>query len=315
MQTTNNELSDEKNELRNLNMAIKAIVLVIILVIVFGMGGSLIAQAVAGSNGYDLQNILSLLSENNSLQLRNVIRYVNLIIHLMSFAIPCLLLAFYLHKKEWASYLSLHKRPKIEIVFICFWLILFSLPFINVIYWLNMQMPLPEWAKTMEVNANEMINALLVMEGPGEFILNLIIIALVPALGEELLFRGVFQKALQKIFDNGQWAVWVTAFLFSAIHMQFEGFFPRFLLGALLGYLFLWTKNLWIPILAHFFFNGIQVAAKYSGSDLINDAGAGEVEDPNFIFGILSLVVTVVLAGYLKSRAQQDVKRINDLES
>ena len=316
MEIMDDELTNENFESRNLGTPIVEILIVIGLVIFLGMGGSFIAQAIAESNGSDLRNVLSALSENNNLHQRNVVRYVNLIIHLMSFTLPCLLLAFYMRKRKWAQYLSMDNMPKLEIVFISFWLILCSLPFVNTIYWLNMQIPLPEWAQTMEVNANEMINALLTMEGPGELVINLIIIALVPALGEELLFRGVFQKVFYKVFHNKHAAVWITAFLFSAMHMQFEGFFPRFLLGALLGYLFLWTKNLWIPIIAHFFFNGIQVLAKYLGSDLIESTEAGNVPDPSWLIGGVSLVITIALATYIKRRVEnEEIRNIDESNS
>ena len=304
MRRIDDELNQD-SEASKLDFPIMEILIVIALVIILGMAGSLIAKTLAESNGSNLSNLLSSLHENNSFHQRNMVRYVNLIVHLMSFTIPCLLLAFYMRKKAWAQYLSLNSPPKSTIVFLSFWLILLSLPFINTIYWVNMQIPLPEWANTMEVNANEMINALLTMEGPSELLLNLVIIALVPALGEELLFRGVFQQTLYKIFRSKYTAIWVTAFLFSAMHLQFEGFIPRFLLGALLGYLFLWTKNLWIPIIAHFFFNGVQVAAKYFASDLIESTGAGEVADPNIGFGLLSLVLTIVLAKYIRQKAYE----------
>lgn len=292
--------STNKNE--PFNSPIIEILIVIALVIFLGLIGSLIAQFLAKSNGADLESILNTLSENNSLHKRNLIRYINLIVHVMSFTLPCLLLAFYMRQKQWAQYLSLHKNPKLEIAFLSILLILISLPFVNLSYWINMQLPLPEWAKTMEDGANEMINALLTMENPWELIVNLIIIALAPALGEELLFRGVFQKVFQKLFQNGHLAVWLAAFLFSAMHMQFEGFIPRFLLGALLGYLFLWSKNLWIPILAHFFFNGIQIVAKYFESDLIENIEPGEMPEPNWVAGIISLGLSIALIVYLKKR-------------
>jgi len=82
-----------------------------------------------------------------------------------------------------------------------------------------------------------------------EVVINLLVIAILPALGEELVFRGVIQqKIAEQISVHG--AIWLTAILFSTIHLQFQGFLPRMLLGAVLGYLFFWSKNLWIPIFA-----------------------------------------------------------------
>jgi membrane protease YdiL (CAAX protease family) len=96
--------------------------------------------------------------------------------------------------------------------------------------------------------------------------------ALLPSLFEEFLFRGTLQPFLTKWFVNKHIAIIVTAFIFSAIHLQFFGFFPRFLLGIYLGYLFLWGKSLWLPILAHFLHNAISLildsVAQQKGIDL-----------------------------------------------
>ena len=83
------------------------------------------------------------------------------------------------------------------------------------------------------------------------------------AFGEELFFRGALQKTLQDWSKNAYVAIGVTAFLFSAIHLQFYGFLPRFLMGILLGYVFYRTGSLWLPIIGHFLFNAIQVSLAY----------------------------------------------------
>ncbi|MCK5209782.1 MAG: CPBP family intramembrane metalloprotease, partial [Cyclobacteriaceae bacterium] len=97
----------------------------------------------------------------------------------------------------------------------------------------------------------------------GYFILAIIVIAVIPGVGEELLFRGFIQNILKRIFKNDHIAIWVAAILFSAIHFQFYGFIPRMLLGALFGYLYVWTGNLLIPIVAHFLNNSISLFALY----------------------------------------------------
>jgi membrane protease YdiL (CAAX protease family) len=80
-------------------------------------------------------------------------------------------------------------------------------------------------------------------------------IAIIPALCEELVFRGVMMPLLAKMTRNIHAAVWITAFLFSLIHMQFYGFLPRMIMGALLGYFVVWSGSLWASILAHFINN------------------------------------------------------------
>jgi membrane protease YdiL (CAAX protease family) len=276
------------------------ILIVIFLVIILGVAGSQVAGLIAQKSGMGLEALLNGLSENNTLENRNLVRYANLVVHFMSFTIPCIILALIMRRKKWHEYLSLNLSPGMKTAMMACLIVMVSMPFTNLVYWLNMQLPLPEWAKTLEEGATEMINALLTMDTPFEFLINLVIIALVPALGEELLFRGVFQKVLSNILKKAHLAIWITAFLFSTMHMQFEGFIPRFLLGGLLGYLFFWSKNLWVPIIAHFFFNGIQVAAKYFFGDLIEGLDEGTVVNPGWLAGIISLGLTIALALYLK---------------
>lgn len=95
------------------------------------------------------------------------------------------------------------------------------------------------------------------------FILVLLVVAVVPAIGEELLFRGLIQKYLQGLWGNPHVAIWVTAAVFSAFHMQFYGFIPRMALGAFFGYLFYFSGNLWYASIAHFVNNGFTLLMIY----------------------------------------------------
>ena len=88
---------------------------------------------------------------------------------------------------------------------------------------------------------------------------NLLVIALIPALAEEFLFRGVFQRIFINWTRNPHWGIIITSFIFSVIHLEFYGFFPRWLLGILFGYMLLWSGSIWLPIIAHFLNNGIAV--------------------------------------------------------
>ena len=87
--------------------------------------------------------------------------------------------------------------------------------------------------------------------------------AAIAAISEELIFRRVIQKLIQKHSNNIHLAIWITAFLFSAIHLQFYGFVPRMLLGAVLGYMYFWSGSIWMPIIAHFTNNFIGVTLAF----------------------------------------------------
>ena len=136
-------------------------------------------------------------------------------------------------------------------------------PFISLLLEWNMRISLPEWLLLFDKNSEEIIKAFLKMSTIWDLLYTLIVIAVVPAIGEELLFRGYMQKKISKWLKNPQIAIVITAFLFSAIHLEAEGIIPRFALGILLGYLYYWSGNLWIPILAHFVNNAQVVIFSY----------------------------------------------------
>jgi uncharacterized protein len=120
-----------------------------------------------------------------------------------------------------------------------------------------------DWARSFETKAGEVTKFLTTFDTFGEFIVGLFVIAVLPGIGEELVFRGFLQPTLHRATNNIHVAIWFSAILFSAIHMQFFGFVPRMLLGALFGYLYYWSGNLIIPMLAHFINNALSVIGIY----------------------------------------------------
>lgn len=117
--------------------------------------------------------------------------------------------------------------------------------------------------KSSEEQAARITEAFLIMTSPSELLFNLFMIALIPAIGEELLFRGIVQNIFSRWLKNNHAAIWLSALLFSAMHMQFYGFIPRLMLGVMLGYLLVWSGNIWWPIIAHFVNNAAAVIFSY----------------------------------------------------
>jgi len=122
---------------------------------------------------------------------------------------------------------------------------------------------LETWAQNMEQSLAQLTTFLIAFSSFPQFLLGLLVIAVLPAIGEELLFRGTLQPMLQRATGSPHRAIWLTAIIFSAIHMQFYGFVPRVLLGALFGYLYYWSGNISVPMLAHFVNNGITIVLAY----------------------------------------------------
>ena len=147
---------------------------------------------------------------------------------------------------------------------------LVSYPAIAVIGRWNEQIVLPDslkviedWMRQMEEAAKQVTDLFLSGETIPDLFLNLLIIAAAAAFVEEVFFRGALQQFIEKWLHNGHAAVWIGAFIFSAIHLQFYGFIPRLIMGAVLGYLFLYSRNLWIPMLYHFVNNAAVVVVTY----------------------------------------------------
>ena len=128
--------------------------------------------------------------------------------------------------------------------------------------------PLEAWMREAENAATELQEKFLSGTSYLDLLINIVVMAIAPAICEELLFRGVLQNQLAKWFKNVHIAVWVAAIIFSAIHFQFYGFFPRMILGATLGYLLVYGKSLWLPIVAHCLNNFMAVVVAWGANKL-----------------------------------------------
>tara|TARA_B110000211_G_C13918534_1_gene481638 strand:- start:248 stop:919 length:672 start_codon:yes stop_codon:yes gene_type:complete len=136
-------------------------------------------------------------------------------------------------------------------------------PFISFIYEWNMSLNLPDWLLMYDAKAEKLTSYFLRMDTVGDLVFNLLVLAIVPAIGEELLFRGYLQQTFTKWLVKPHIAIIITAILFSAIHMQFQGFLPRFVLGLMLGYFFYLSGSLWLSIIAHLLNNAVAVIFAY----------------------------------------------------
>lgn len=180
-------------------------------------------------------------------------------------------------------------------------IMLCAVPAINLMMDLNGRIVLPKSLEYIEnyLRAKEdelavLTERFLHADNAGMLIINIVLLALLPAIAEELSFRGT----LQQLLGNKHVAIWVTAILFSAIHMQFYGFFARMFMGVILGYMFVWSGSLWVPIAMHFTNNSFAVIAYYffgetaeNGTNYADTIGAGTT----WWLGVISLVTVIVL--------------------
>lgn len=155
---------------------------------------------------------------------------------------------------------------------------------------------LENWMKASEKQALELTNAFLSTSSFSGLLLNIFMIALLPAVAEELLFRGILARLLKRWTGSIHWAVLISSLVFAAIHLQFYGFLPRFLLGAGLAYLYFLTGNLWVPILAHFVNNLLSVITEYLyKNELLSVKAENAGYYSNTYIIVLSLCISIVL--------------------
>lgn len=179
-----------------------------------------------------------------------------------------------------------------------------------IIEW-NANVDLPEfmsgfeqWAQEKEQMAAELTGFLATFDSNAQFIVALFIMAVFPAIAEEFVFRGLVQNRLSKGIGNVHWAIWISAALFSGIHMQFFGFFPRMFLGALFGYLYLWSGNLLVPIFAHFVNNAFTLCMIFFYNEEILTYDIQNSDPPELPTVLLFTIITSGLIFYFRKHYQ-----------
>jgi uncharacterized protein len=191
-------------------------------------------------------------------------------------------------------------------------LVIAFMPFDAIFIEFNQKLALPEfmkgvqeWMKKSEDATAELTKFLTDFKEPSQLIVALIVVALLAGISEELMFRGVLQNIALRAFQNHHVAIWFAAFWFSFIHFQFFGFLPRMFLGALFGYLYFWTKNLWIPIFAHFINNGFTLLMLYLYKNNTVKVDIESTESVPLTTALGSLVLTVIILRFFYQKHTQ----------
>jgi membrane protease YdiL (CAAX protease family) len=256
-----------KGLFKNSNSFIQLSILIIVVFLGYLFGQFLSVICILLQTGISAEEITNLVNILDSSP--NLYREIMFINHLFSFFFPAIFVA-YLFSDSYKNYLRLDIPFDGGTVLWTILSMIFIIPLINYTTYLNEQMSLPAALKdlealmqSMEEEAKRLTELILNTDNFAIFLLNILIIAVLAAVGEEFIFRGTLQNIFGKTIRNKHIVIWSVAIIFSAIHLQFYGFIPRMLLGAYFGYLLLYTKTLWIPILAHFTNNLIGVTASW----------------------------------------------------
>jgi len=229
----------------------------------------------------------------------SVLKFYQTIQSIGVFVIPPFIIAWFLNDNP-TAFLQFEKKPLLKSVFLVIGIIYFANPFINWLTEMNSKLSLPDWMNAVEIwmqntenQASKITKAFLSAPSYTTLLINIVMIGVLPAFGEELLFRGIIQQLLKKKFNNAHLAIWISAALFSALHLQFFGFLPRLVLGAMFGYMLEWSSSLWLPVIAHFVNNATAVVAYYlMQRKLIGDTleKTGTSSDGSFHMVIVSIL-------------------------
>ncbi len=287
--------------LKNLSVPVQIMMLLMFIIIsgfIISIIGILITIPFGGNN------LLTNGKEFDILSNINISKFLQIVNHLGLFLIPSLLFVYLLSRNP-KGYLKLDKKPHIFSLIAGLLLMLISMPFINWLLSINQSFHLPEsmsgienWMRVSEERAAYLTDVFLNVNTISGLLLNILMIAVIPAIGEEILFRGILMKLLKNWFGNIHIAIIISAVVFSAAHLQFFGFLPRVVLGLILGYLFYITRNLWIAIAAHFANNAFAVIVaflnfKYKLSSDIEKFGSNNDDYPVIIFSLLLTIVII----------------------
>jgi hypothetical protein len=245
--------------------------------------------------------LISLLITGNDLSGINALKTAQLFQSMGIFFFPPLMLAV-MWSVNPLKRLKIDHIPDLRSAFFAIVIMVAAIPGINLLSELNHAISFPDalsfiekYLIAMEDRAEDLTNRILAGSSISDLLINIGLIGVIPAVGEELFFRGTIQRLLQDKMKMHA-AVWITAFIFSSIHFQFYGFIPRLLMGAFLGYLYAWTNNLWVPIIAHFTNNTIAVVfyfLKNAGHTTVDLENIGSSE--TYLIGMISIVIVAVL--------------------
>lgn len=231
----------------------------------------------------------------------DMMRLLQLFSAIGTFLFPALALAW-LCSNNPKEYLSIGEMPKGHILLLTLLSVFLLSPTISLTGLLNKQMELPSfmepmenWMRSQEETAEKLTLMLLAGEGLITVIFNLIVIALAAGVTEEFLFRGALQRVIGKWTHNHHIIIWSAAIIFSAFHMQFFGFLPRMLLGAYFGYLLYWSRNIWIPVFAHFVNNAFAVIGMSNAQLKDNEFITGDISTQNLLPYTIVAIITLFL--------------------
>ena len=278
---------------------------------IFGLVGTMILAKVTGIDVLTLSDPGKWDYSNPSLLtfLRGslVVQFIALYI------IPVFLFARFCDPKP-TQYLGLTSSKPIYFI-LGITVLLVALPFVDWTGTINDQL-IPEttsigkWMKASEEAVAKQIGFMLKRHTVQDLLLNLVLVAVFAGVGEELLFRGVLQRLFIKLFKNPWAGILITAFIFSAIHLQFYGFIPRFILGILLGLIYWYSGSLWPAIIAHFAYDAFAVIMIWFNPALAEQDSVAVSLGNKTLLAAISLALVMIIVILMKKRSTNSYETV-----
>ena len=275
-----------------------SVVILFILGLAFQFLGAFLA---AWIYGFSISDVLALGAYDDSRYVA-ASKMIQMLGSVGTFIIPAFLFS-YLFDGDLFSYYKFRNPTGMAPMLLVILMMVSVIPFINYMAEINLKMEIPiraldQLLRTLESTAEEMMVAFTATKSFGGLLMNLLMIGVIAAVGEELIFRGLIQRLMTQMIKNPHLAILITALLFSAFHFQFFSFLPRFVLGLVLGYLMYYGQSIWYPILAHFVNNAMGVIYYYfnsrgSADDMLEEIGTSTLIP---VAAVISLALFLFLA-------------------
>ncbi len=268
---------------------------------VFVFGFVFVALYLNGATFDDIENI-DTLGLVDTIGLNSYLMYSQI----FSILVPAVVYLLIFYRSDISGNIKIN-LPKYSTFFTYAILLLFvSYPLIQLSQELNEKMPFAHWLQEESEMVENLMRSILRMSNVGDLLFNIFVIALLPAIGEELFFRGVVQNEFLSSLRSKNIAIIITAIVFSAYHMQFDGFLPRVFLGLILGYTYYWSKSIFVPMVLHFINNSMSVIVAFYAQDQLDliASQAAAPKTPIYII-VLSAISIFVLRNKLMTMAYE----------
>lgn len=233
----------------------------------------------------------------------NVIMWIQVISTFFMFFLPTYFTAVICYRNP-LKFIGFNTNFNYKQLLIVLVIVFFTFPLSGALAEWTKMIPIPKswevYFKAKEADRATQEEALIHINSFSRYFSSMIIIALLPAIFEEVCFRGGLQNILTRWFKGPWIAIIITSIIFSAVHISYYGFFVRAALGVALGLVFYYSGSIWLSILFHFLYNGVQVTALYM--DTLSQHKHTKDLEENFPVWMGALAIVIIVIAFIKLR-------------